>query len=211
MISCPIYIAELSPASLRGPLVNVIQLVNVLGINLAVLVGYLVAEYGGGWRLMFASQGVPVAVLILGLLLVPESPRWLTAKGHTARALEVLKRINGIDRARQELLVARRAPNFVHGRILAASTPRSAYSPQVVGAVAAPLPPYLPSAPRQTACQQAARPAVRHTIKRVKRKRARRRLTAEVDHGGLVQVLVSVDEIAQIIELPHAGSPLPMA
>jgi len=103
MISCPIYIAELSPARLRGPLVNVIQLVNVLGINLAVLVGYFVAESGGGWRLMFASQGVPVAVLILGLLLVPESPRWLTAKGHTARAFEVLTRINGIDRARQEL------------------------------------------------------------------------------------------------------------
>jgi len=103
MISCPIYIAELSPPHLRGPLVNVNQLVGVIGINLAVLVSYFVAEYGGGWRLMFASQGVPVAVLILGLLLVPESPRWLTAKGHTARALEVLKRINGIDRARVEL------------------------------------------------------------------------------------------------------------
>ena len=103
MISCPIYIAELSPAHLRGPLVNVNQLVGVIGINLAVLVSYLVAEYGGGWRLMFASQGVPVAVLIFGLLLVPESPRWLAAKGHTARALEVLKRINGIERAKQEL------------------------------------------------------------------------------------------------------------
>jgi len=103
MISCPIYIAELSPPHLRGPLVNVNQLVGVVGINLAVLVSYFVAEYGGGWRLMFASQGVPVAVLIIGLLLVPESPRWLTAKGQTARALEVLKRINGVDRAKQEL------------------------------------------------------------------------------------------------------------
>ena len=103
MISCPIYIAELAPPHLRGPLVNVNQLVGVIGINLAVLVGYLAAEYGGGWRLMFASQGVPVAILIFGLLLVPESPRWLTAKGHTARALAVLKRVNGIDRARREL------------------------------------------------------------------------------------------------------------
>jgi sugar porter (SP) family MFS transporter len=103
MISCPIYIAELSPPHLRGPLVNVNQLVGVIGINLAVLVSYLVAEYDGGWRLMFASQGVPVAFLIFGLLLVPESPRWLAVKGQTARALEVLKRINGIDRARQEL------------------------------------------------------------------------------------------------------------
>jgi sugar porter (SP) family MFS transporter len=103
MISCPIYIAELSPAHLRGPLVNVNQLVGVIGINLAVVVSYLAAEYGGGWRLMFASQGVPVAFLIFGLLLVPESPRWLAAKGHTARAFEVLKRINGMQRAREEL------------------------------------------------------------------------------------------------------------
>jgi sugar porter (SP) family MFS transporter len=103
MISCPIYIAELSPAHLRGSLVNVIQLMDVIGINLAVLVGYCFADFDGGWRLMFASQGVPVAILIVGLLLVPESPRWLAAKGNTALALEVLKRINGIHRAREEL------------------------------------------------------------------------------------------------------------
>jgi sugar porter (SP) family MFS transporter len=103
MISCPIYIAELSPAHLRGVLVNVNQLVGVIGINLAVLVSYFVAAYDGGWRLMFASQGVPVAFLIFGLLVVPESPRWLAAKGYTERALAVLKRINGNSRASQEL------------------------------------------------------------------------------------------------------------
>ncbi len=103
MISCPIYIAELSPAPLRGPLVNVNQLVGVIGINLAVVVSFLVADYGGSWRWMFASQGVPVAFLILGLLVVPESPRWLAAKGKTARALKVLQRINGPQRAQQEL------------------------------------------------------------------------------------------------------------
>jgi MFS family permease len=46
---------------------------------------------------------VPVAFLILGLLVVPESPRWLAAKGYTDRALKVLERINGTHRARQEL------------------------------------------------------------------------------------------------------------
>lgn len=103
MISCPIYIAELSPAPLRGVLVNVNQLVGVIGINLAVLVSYWIAEYGGDWRLMFASQGVPVACLIFGLLLVPESPRWLAAKGRTEHALTVLARINGARHARMEL------------------------------------------------------------------------------------------------------------
>ena len=103
MISCPIYIAELSPPPLRGPLVNVIQLVNVIGINLAVLVGYFFADYSGGWRLMFASQGVPVALLIFGLLLVPESPRWLAAKGQLERARQVLERINGKQQAQIEM------------------------------------------------------------------------------------------------------------
>lgn len=103
MISCPIYIAELSPAKLRGVLVNVNQLVGVIGINLAVLVSYWVADYHDGWRLMFASQGVPVVFLIVGLLVVPESPRWLAAKGHATRALVVLERINGRERAQQEL------------------------------------------------------------------------------------------------------------
>jgi sugar porter (SP) family MFS transporter len=111
MISCPIYIAELSPAKLRGVLVNVNQLVGVIGINLAVLVSYWIAEYDGGWRLMFASQGVPVAFLILGLLIVPESPRWLAAKGHTTRALAVLQRINGRERAQQELAEIERDVN----------------------------------------------------------------------------------------------------
>lgn len=103
MISCPIYIAELSPAPLRGVLVNVNQLVGVIGINLAVVVGYVVGEYNGDWRLMFAAQGVPVAILIFGLMIVPESPRWLAAKGHADRALDVLTRINGAQHARAEL------------------------------------------------------------------------------------------------------------
>ena len=103
MISCPIYIAELSPARLRGVLVNVNQLVGVVGINLAVVVSYLIAKYDGGWRLMFASQGVPVAFLILGLVVVPESPRWLAAKGRLEQALAVLKRVNDSGTAQQEL------------------------------------------------------------------------------------------------------------
>lgn len=103
MITCPIYIAELSPAALRGPLVNMNQLADVVGINLAVVVSYLIAAHHEGWRLMFATQGVPVAVLILGLAIVPESPRWLAAKGHTERALAVLARINGRQKAHQEL------------------------------------------------------------------------------------------------------------
>jgi sugar porter (SP) family MFS transporter len=103
MISCPIYIAELSPAPLRGVLVNVNQLVGVIGINLAVVVGYVVGAFNGDWRLMIATQAIPAAILFLGLMVVPESPRWLAARGQRERALAVLSRINGPEHARMEL------------------------------------------------------------------------------------------------------------
>lgn len=103
MMSSPIYIAELSPAAMRGVLVNVNQLSNVIGINLAVIVGYLFSFEGWGWRWMFAAQAVPVILLIAGLLMIPESPRWLAARNRIAEALKILTRINGSEIAAKEL------------------------------------------------------------------------------------------------------------
>lgn len=103
MMSSPIYIAELSPPHMRGVLVNVNQLSNVIGINLAVVVGYLFSFEGWGWRWMFAAQAVPVILLIIGLLVIPESPRWLAAKGRLAEALKVLTKVNGATVAGREL------------------------------------------------------------------------------------------------------------
>ncbi len=103
MISSPIYIAELSPPQIRGSLVNVNQLSNVIGINLAVIVGYFLSHGEHGWRWMFASQALPVLFLILGLLLIPESPRWLAAQGRVSDALKVLTKINGKRNATAEL------------------------------------------------------------------------------------------------------------
>jgi sugar porter (SP) family MFS transporter len=95
MISSPIYIAELAPPKMRGVLVNVNQLSNVIGINLAVIVGYLFSFQQDGWRWMFASQALPVSLLVIGLLLIPESPRWLAGQNRIDQALKVLTKING--------------------------------------------------------------------------------------------------------------------
>ncbi|GAA4437203.1 sugar porter family MFS transporter [Ravibacter arvi] len=94
MMSSPIYIAELAPADQRGRLVNVNQLSNVIGINMAVIVSYFLS-FDGDWRWMFGSQGVPVLLLMVGLMLIPESPRWLVEKGRLDEALRILTRING--------------------------------------------------------------------------------------------------------------------
>lgn len=103
MMSSPIYIAELSPPHLRGVLVNVNQLSNVIGINLAVIVGYIFSFDGWGWRWMFIAQAVPVVLLIAGLVIIPESPRWLASKNKLQEALKILKKINGRTKAEQEL------------------------------------------------------------------------------------------------------------
>ena len=68
MMSSQIYIAELSPPHMRSVLVNVNQLSNVIGINLAVIVGYIFSFEGWGWRWMFMAQAVPVVIFFSNLL-----------------------------------------------------------------------------------------------------------------------------------------------
>jgi sugar porter (SP) family MFS transporter len=98
----PMYIAEIAPARLRGRLVVVNQLAIVIGLSLSVYVAYLLS-HGDHWRWMFATQGLPVACLLIGLAIVPESPRWLATAGRYPEALAVLAKINGLQQAEREL------------------------------------------------------------------------------------------------------------
>jgi SP family sugar porter-like MFS transporter len=107
----PMYIAEISPAHLRGRLVSFNQLAIVFGILLAQVVNWLIARpvplratsqeilasWNGqwGWRWMFAVTAIPAVVFLAATLLVPESPRWLASKGRNAQALRVLTRLGG--------------------------------------------------------------------------------------------------------------------
>ncbi len=106
----PMYIAEISPASIRGRLVSVNQLAIVIGILSAQIVNMLIAEplpVGAvlppidswncqmGWRWMFWAAAVPAAVFILMVFFIPESPRWLLLKGRTENAKAILTKIGG--------------------------------------------------------------------------------------------------------------------
>jgi MFS transporter, SP family, xylose:H+ symportor len=109
-ISSPLYIAEITPARIRGRMVSINQFAIVSGISLVFFVNYFIALQGDdlwnqnhGWRYMFASGVLPAAVLLVLLFLVPESPRWLTKQGREDKALGILTRVNGPDRARIEL------------------------------------------------------------------------------------------------------------
>jgi sugar porter (SP) family MFS transporter len=124
----PMYIAEISPARIRGRLVSVNQFAIILGINLAYICNALLVKVGaegyqgtimtfldnafrdlGGysghtnWRWMFGVETVPSIALFIGLFFVPESPRWLTKQGKSDWAMKVLARIGGRDHARQEM------------------------------------------------------------------------------------------------------------
>ena len=109
-ISSPLYIAEITPARIRGRMVSINQFAIVSGISIVFFVNYFIALQGDelwnqnhGWRWMFASGALPALVLLVLLFLVPESPRWLTKQGREDEALGILTRVNGSDQARTEL------------------------------------------------------------------------------------------------------------
>ena len=98
----PMYIAEIAPARLRGRLVVLNQLAIVIGLTLSVLVTYFLS-FGGHWRWMFATEALPILFLMIGLVFVPRSPRWLAAVDRYEEALRVLAKINGRTQAEREL------------------------------------------------------------------------------------------------------------
>ncbi len=114
----PMYIAEISPAHIRGRLVSVNQLTIVIGILAAQVVNYLIADYIApnatdaeilnswngqmGWRWMFWAETLPAGIFFILAFFIPESPRFLVKSGRRERALGILTRIGGKDYAFEE-------------------------------------------------------------------------------------------------------------
>jgi sugar porter (SP) family MFS transporter len=91
----PMYVAEISPARLRGRLVGFFQFNVVFGILLAYLSNYLVSLANLGvveWRWQFGIAALPSSFFLLLLFTIPRSPRWLAEKGREDEAREVLRR-----------------------------------------------------------------------------------------------------------------------
>lgn len=98
----PLYIAEISPPHKRGFLVSLNQLAVTIGILISYIVDYIFS-HTGNWRWMFLSGVVPAVLLLIGVLGLPYSPRWLIFKGYPERALAILRRIRHPHIATQEL------------------------------------------------------------------------------------------------------------
>ncbi|ALQ46845.1 sugar porter family MFS transporter [Raoultella ornithinolytica] len=109
----PLYIAEVSPAHIRGRLVSLNQLFNCVG-NLAIFsIAAVIASHASeawnvehGWRIIFATGIAPAIVFLLLLIWVPESPRWLIRKGRDAQGLTILRKINPDETTAREQLAA---------------------------------------------------------------------------------------------------------
>jgi SP family arabinose:H+ symporter-like MFS transporter len=106
----PVYIAEISPSRNRGTLVSLNQLAIVAGILSAYLVNWQVARLGeSSWRWMLAVAAIPSIAFLCGLLLIPESPRWLISIGRHEDGENVLARIFGEQTAKQQVMAVEQA------------------------------------------------------------------------------------------------------
>jgi sugar porter (SP) family MFS transporter len=99
----PVYIAEIAPSKNRGTLVSLNQLAIVIGILAAYIINWQLAKLGdSSWRWMLAVAAIPSIAFLLGLLIIPESPRWLIGKGRGREGEQILTRIFGAQAAREQ-------------------------------------------------------------------------------------------------------------
>ena len=109
-MTSPMYIAEISPARIRGRMVSVNQLAIIFGMLVVYFVNYFIGGFHDevwnteyGWRWMFGSESLPAAILLVLMFIVPETPRWLAKQGRHLEALQILARIDGAKYAKREL------------------------------------------------------------------------------------------------------------
>ena len=128
-VLCPMYIAEISPASWRGRLVAFFQFNIVLGCLVALFSNYVIGTLNLGeaeWRWKLGVQAVPSLAFLIMLFFIPRSPRWLAMKGLTDEAETVLKSVGTedakaqlqiIQKSLREDVVGGKAPLFVRSHL----------------------------------------------------------------------------------------------
>ncbi len=105
-VVAPMYIAEISPAKIRGKMTAMFQINVISGILIAYISNYLLREFGTEpWRWMLGVAGIPAVLFFLLLFLIPESPRFLIKIGEIAKAKLILEKIEvaAVDEEIQEI------------------------------------------------------------------------------------------------------------
>ena len=109
-ITSPMYIAEITPARIRGRMVSVNQFAIVSGMLLVYFANYFISQFGDetwnvnfGWRWMMGSEAIPSLLLLAMMFIVPESPRWLTKQKREKEAFRILAKVDGQRHAQTEM------------------------------------------------------------------------------------------------------------
>jgi SP family galactose:H+ symporter-like MFS transporter len=92
-VAVPLYVAEIVPSKDRGKYMTFFQLLLTFGIVLAYFVD-LIFTPTGNWRGMFSILFIPALILLVGILKLPETPRWLMAHGHAEKARVILQKLH---------------------------------------------------------------------------------------------------------------------
>ncbi len=98
----PLYLAEIAPTEVRGAIASLNQLMIVCGILAAFIVNAILAS-SGNWRLMLGLAAVPSLILLVGMLFMPETPRYLVHAGEEEAAHEVLEELPGDERPKERI------------------------------------------------------------------------------------------------------------
>ncbi|GAM88199.1 hypothetical protein ANO11243_062300 [Dothideomycetidae sp. 11243] len=111
-VTVPVFTAEIAPTMIRGGLVMCWQIWTAFGIFLGTTANLAVKDTGKiSWRLQLGSAFIPAVPLLLGILFVPESPRWLISKKRHMEAFKSLSRYRGSD------LLAARELYYIHAQM----------------------------------------------------------------------------------------------
>jgi major inositol transporter-like SP family MFS transporter len=104
-VTCPLYLAEMAPVHLRGRMVTINELMIVTGQMLAFAINAALdalIQDPGVWRIMLAVATLPAIALLIGMLVLPESPRWLGLKGRFEQSKKILELSRSAGEARSE-------------------------------------------------------------------------------------------------------------
>jgi len=106
----PMYIGEIAPANIRGRLVSLNQFAIIFGMLVVYFVNWGIADGQTiewineiGWRRMFLSEAIPASIFAILMFFMPETPRYLALQHKDDKALSILTKINGLNKAKEIL------------------------------------------------------------------------------------------------------------
>ncbi|MFY4775381.1 sugar porter family MFS transporter [Metabacillus sp. RGM 3146] len=86
----PVYLSEMAPTQIRGALASLNQLMITIGILIAYIINFAFSA-SEGWRWMLGLAAIPAVIMLIGVIFMPESPRWLIKKNHEHEARKVMQ------------------------------------------------------------------------------------------------------------------------